>query len=114
MMAKDHFGGVRVHEKDTLRHLHTVSFGVRILEELGRSKPPCGHTTRLISLSYFTLPQKRWVRVWGLNRSSIGICEVVGIGSHEVLLVVRPLATWVSHGTGIAESAGEWQAALPS
>ena len=48
------------------RNPQTVSFGVRILEDLGRLKPPCGHTTRFTSLSYLILP---------LKRSSFSICE---------------------------------------
>ena len=57
--------------------LHTVNFGVRIQKDLGRLEPPCGHTTRLVSLGYFVLPQRvvRWVRVWVINRSSFGIFE---------------------------------------
>ena len=79
--------GPRAHEKDVLRNLHMVSFGVRIPGDLVRLQPPCGNT---MSLIYFVLLQRvvprkhrhivlaRWVRVWELNCSSFGTFECAG------------------------------------
>ena len=74
-----------------LRNLDAVTLGVRIPGDLGRLKPPCGYTLRLVSLIFFVLTQRpvdsrlgaQPVGLWNL-RARVGLVGTAVATSSEL------------------------------